>query len=39
MKKVFNWTVNVSLLFIAASALTYTIHYLIMTFYRSSTIL
>ena len=29
MKKVFNWTVNVSLLFIAASALTYTIHYFI----------
>jgi len=29
MKKVFNWTVNVSLLFIAASALTYTIHYLL----------
>ena len=29
MKKVFNWTVNVSLLFIVASALTYTIHYFI----------
>jgi len=29
MKKVFNWTVNVSLIFITASALTYTIHYLL----------
>ncbi len=29
MKKFFNWTVNVSLLFITASALTYTIHYLL----------
>jgi hypothetical protein len=29
MKKVFSWTLNVSLVFIAASALTYTIHYLI----------
>ncbi len=29
MKKVFNWTLNVSLLFVAASALTYTIHYFI----------
>ena len=29
MKKIFNWTLNVSLLFIAASVLTYTIHYFI----------
>lgn len=29
MKKFFNWTVNLSLLFLAASALTYTVHYLI----------
>jgi len=29
MKKIFNWTVNVSLMFIAASALTYSVHYLI----------
>ena len=29
MKKIFSWTVNVSLMFIAASALTYTIHYFI----------
>lgn len=29
MKKIFNWKVNMSLLLIAASALTYTIHYLI----------
>lgn len=29
MKKIFNWTVNVSLLFVAASALTYTVHYLL----------
>ena len=29
MKKVFSWTLNVSLVFIAASALTYTMHYLI----------
>ncbi len=29
MKKTFNWTLNVSLLFVAASALTYFVHYLI----------
>ncbi|MBN1273951.1 MAG: hypothetical protein JXB26_16930 [Candidatus Aminicenantes bacterium] len=29
MKKIFNWTVNISLIFLAASALTYTIHYFI----------
>lgn len=29
MKKVFNWTVTVSFILIAASALTYTLHYLI----------
>lgn len=29
MKKIFNWTVSISLLLICASALTYTIHYFI----------
>ncbi len=29
MKKIFSWTFKVSLIFIAASALTYTLHYLI----------
>lgn len=29
MKKIFNWTLSVSLLFVAASVLTYTIHYFI----------
>ena len=29
MKKIFNWTASISLVFIAASALTYTLHYFI----------
>ena len=29
MKKIFNWTMNISLLFLGASALAYTVHYLI----------